>query len=372
MTNTLRPTKVEVDLKKLSHNLDVIKNEVGNRKIMAVVKANAYGHGLVEISKHLEKEGIDYLGVAFIEEALVLREAKIKTPILVLGGLDNDQIDMFLENDITITGSSVEKLEAISTRAKKLNKVAKVHLKVDTGMGRIGVQWNRVEPFFEVAFQLPNISIKGIFSHFVSSSLDLKLTKIQLERFNEALKVLDNYTDRNKLIIHLSNSGGIANQIEDAYFDMVRSGLSLYGYSPISEFQKKLKPIMAFKTKVSYFKVLEKGSTVGYDATYTTKERTRIVTLPVGYADGYARSLSNKGKVIVRNKTYPIAGRICMDQCMADIGPKGEAYNGDDVLLWGDDGKNSIDLWEVSRLADRSIYDMLCSISQRVPRVYTS
>jgi alanine racemase len=279
---------------------------------------------------------------------------------------------MFLENDITITGSSIEKLKAISTRAKKLNKVAKVHLKVDTGMGRIGVQWDRVEPFFKVAFQLPNINIEGIFSHFVSSSLDLKLTKIQLERFNRALKVLDNYTDRNKLIIHLSNSGGIANQIQDAYFDMVRSGLSLYGYSPISEFQKKLKPIMAFKTKVSYFKVLEKGSTVGYDATYTTKERTRIVTLPVGYADGYARSLSNKGKVIVRNKTYPIAGRICMDQCMVDIGPKGEAYNGDDVLLWGDDGKNSIDLWEVSRLADRSIYDMLCSISQRVPRVYTS
>jgi alanine racemase len=372
MTNTLRPTKVEIDLKKLSHNLNVIKNEIGNRKIMAVVKANAYGHGLVEISKHLEKEGIDYLGVAFIEEALVLREAKIKTPILVLGGLDNDQIDMFLGNDITITGSSIEKLKAISARAEKLNRVAKVHLKIDTGMGRIGVQWDRVEPFFETAFQLPNINIEGIFSHFVSSSLDLELTKVQLEKLNEALKVLDNYTDRNRLIIHLSNSGGVANQIENAYFNMVRTGLSLYGYSPIPKFQEKLQPIMTFKTKVSYFKVLEKGSTVGYDATYTTKQKTRIVTLPVGYADGYARSLSNKGRVIIRDKEYPIAGRICMDQCMVDIGSKGEAYNGDDVLLWGNDGKNSINLWEVSKLADRSIYEMLCSISQRVPRVYTS
>jgi alanine racemase len=370
MANTLRPTKVEINLKKLSHNLNVIKDEIGNKKIMAVVKANAYGHGLVEISKHLEKEGIDYLGVAFIEEALVLRKEKIKTPILVLGGLDNDQINMFLENDITITGSSIEKLKAISTRAKKLKKVARVHLKVDTGMGRIGVQWDRVKPFFEVAFQLPNINIEGIFSHFVSSSLDLKLTKVQLERFNEALRVLDNYTDRDRLIIHLSNSGGIANQMENAYFNMIRSGLSLYGYSPISKFQKKLKPIMTFKTKVSFFKVLEKGSTVGYDATYVTKGRTRIVTLPVGYADGYARSLPNKGRVIIRGKEYPIAGRICMDQCMVDIGSNGEAYNGDEVLLWGNDEKNSIDLWEVSKLADRSIYDMLCGISQRVPRVY--
>jgi alanine racemase len=372
MPNTLRPTKVEINLKKLSDNLNVIKNEIGDRKIMAVVKANAYGHGLVEISKHLEKEGIDYLGVAFIEEALILREAKIKTPILVLGGLDNNQIDMFLENDVTITGSSIEKLKAISTRAKKLNSVARVHLKVDTGMGRIGVQWNRIKPFFKIAFQLPNINIEGIFSHFVSSSLDLELTKIQLKRFSKALKVLDNYTDRDKLTIHLSNSGGVANQIKNTSFDMIRSGISLYGYSPIPKFQKELKPIMTFKTKVSYFKVLEKGSTVGYDATYITKERTRIITLPVGYADGYVRSLSNKGRVIIRDKEYPIAGRICMDQCMVDIGPKGEAYNGDDVLLWGNDGKNSIDLWEVSKLADRSIYDMLCGISQRVPRVYTS
>jgi alanine racemase len=372
MTNTLRPTKVEINLKKLSYNLNVVKNEVENRKIMGIVKANAYGHGLVEISKHLETESIDYLGVAFIEEALILREADIKTPILVLGGLDNDQIDIFLENDITITGSSIEKLKAISARAKELNQVAKVHLKVDTGMGRIGVQWDRVKPFFEVAFQLPNIDIEGIFSHFVSSSLDIDLTEKQLKRFNNVLNTLDRYVDREDILIHLSNSGGIANQIEDAYFDMVRSGLSLYGYSPIPKLQKRLNPIMTFKTKVSYFKVLDKDSTVGYDGTYTTKEQTRIVTLPVGYADGYSRSLSNKGRVVIRDKKYTIAGRICMDQCMVDIGPNGKAYNGDDVLLWGSDGKNFIDLWDVSDLANRSIYDMLCGISQRVPRVYMS
>ncbi len=370
MTNILRPTHVEVNLKNLSHNLSVIRERVGKRKVMGIVKANAYGHGLVEISKHLEKENIDYLGVAFIEEAIALRKSDIKTPILVLGGLDNNQIEMFLENDITITGSSIEKLEAISTKAHELNKIAKVHLKIDTGMGRIGVQWNRAEPFIKKAFDLPNIEIEGIFSHFISSSLDLDLTKKQLERFNSVLTIVDKYTDREKLIVHLSNSGAIANNLEDAFFDMVRSGLSLYGYSPIEDFQKKLKPINTFKTKVSYFKVLEKGSTVGYDATYKTKERTRIVTLPLGYADGYARSLSNKGKVIIRDREYPIVGRVCMDQCMVDIGPDGEAYNGDDVLLWGNDDKNNIDLWEVNKTANRSIYDMLCGISQRVPRVY--
>jgi alanine racemase len=370
MTNILRPTRVEVTLSNLSHNLKVIRNTVGNIKVMGVVKANAYGHGLTEISKHLEKENIDYLGVAFIEEAIQLRKSSIKTPILVLGGLDNNQIEMYLENDITITGSSIDKLEAISSKAKSLSRTAKVHLKVDTGMGRIGVQWDRVEPFLKRAFELPNLSIEGIFSHFVSSSLDLDLTRKQIERFNHVLDVLDGYADRKNLIVHLSNSGGVGNSLENSYFDMVRSGLSIYGYSPIDNFQNELKPVMSFKTKISYFKVLERSCTVGYDATYITKKRTRIVTLPVGYADGYARSLSNKGEVIIRGKRYPIVGRICMDQCMVDIGRRGKAYNGDDVLLWGKDGNDGVDLWDVSKLANRSIYDMLCSISQRVPRVY--
>jgi len=369
MTNIIRPTRLEIDLKALDHNVKVIKARTGNRKIMIIIKANAYGHGILKISQHL-KNHVDYFGVAFIEEAIKLRRARIKIPILVLGGLDNKQITMFLENDVTMTGSSIEKLKAISQEAEKLKKKAKVHLKIDTGMGRIGVQWDRVDPFLEKAFTLPNLKIEGIFSHFVNSSSDLHLTKIQIERFNKVLKKLDEYIDRDDILIHLSNSGGIANELKKAYFNMIRSGLSIYGYSPIIKFQKKLIPVMTFKTKVSYFKVLDKGSTIGYDATYTTKEKTRIVTLPVGYADGYARSLSNKGEVIIRGKKYPIAGRICMDQCMVDIGSDGEAYNGDDVLLWGSNGKDKIDLWKVSKLADRSIYDMLCGISQRVPRVY--
>jgi alanine racemase len=370
MTNIVRPTRVEINLSNLKHNLSVVKDIVGNRKVMGVVKANAYGHGLLEISKSLVKIGIDYLAVAFIEEAIQLRKVGIEVPILVLGAINNDQIDMFLENDITFTGSSLEKLEAISIEAKKLNRVAKVHLKIDTGMGRIGVQWDRVEPFLEKAFSLSNLDLEGIYSHFVSSSLDRKTTHLQLNRFNIVLEKVFKYVDKGDIIIHISNSGAVANNLEDAFFDMVRTGLMLYGYSPIKKVQNRLKPVMKFKTKVSYFKVLDKGSTVGYDSTYTTKKKTRIVTLPVGYADGYARSLSNKGRVIIRDKQYPVVGRICMDQCIVDIGPNGEAYNDDDVLLWGSDGKDKIGLWGVSEIANRSIYDMLCGISQRVPRVY--
>lgn len=370
MTNTLRPTRVEINLRNLDANLNAIRELVDNRKIMAIVKANAYGHGLIEISKRLVKDGIDYIGVAFVEEAIRLREKGIETPILVLGAIDNDQIPLFLQHNIEITGSSIEKLEAISKYSKDLGITAKVHLKIDTGMNRIGVQWDRVEEFLQTAFTLPNIKITGIFSHFVSSSFDPEFTKLQLKRFSKVLDIVfSTYAKKKDLLVHLSNSGAIANNLKDAFFDMVRPGLMLYGYSAIESTQKQLKPVMSFKTKVEYFKVIDSGVTVGYDRTYTTKEQTRIVTLPVGYADGYPRSLTNKGKVIIRDKEYTISGRVCMDQSMVDIGMSAEAYNGDDVLLWGKDGDNFIDLWELSNLANRSIYEILCSISQRVPRV---
>ena len=370
MTNTLRPTRVEINLRNLDNNLNVIRKIVGKRKIMAIVKANAYGHGLIEISKRLVKDGIDYIGVAFVEEAIRLREEGIETPILVLGAIDNDQIPLFLQNNIEITGSSIEKLQAISKYAKDLGITANVHLKIDTGMNRIGVQWDRVEEFLQTVFTLPNIKITGIFSHFVSSSLDPEFTKLQLKRFSKVLDIVfSTYAKKEDVLVHLSNSGAIANNLKSAFFDMVRPGLMLYGYSPIKFIQQQLKPVMSFKTKVAYFKVIDGGVTIGYDMTYTTKGQTRVVTLPVGYADGYPRSLSNKGTVIISNKEYIISGRVCMDQSMVDIGMSAEAYNGDDVLLWGREGNNFIDLWEVSRLADRSIYEILCSVSQRVPRV---
>ena len=360
-----RPTRAEIYLKNLDNNISVIRKIVGKRKILGIVKANAYGHGLVEISKRLQKLKVDYLGVAYIEEGIYLRENGIKTPILVLGAVENSQISLYLKHNIDITGSSIEKLEYISKQAKRLKKIAKVHLKIDTGMGRIGVQWDRKEEYIKKAYSLPNIEIVGIFSHFADSYCDKKYTKLQLERFN---KVLEYIKENYKLppLIHLANSGAISRNLTNSFLTMVRPGIMMYGYSLNKRLQKKLKPVMHFKTKVLYFKVLEKGNSVGYARTYTTKRKERIVTLPVGYADGYPRSLSNKGIVYLNKYKYPVVGRICMDQCMVSIGPKGEAYVGDEVELWGE----KIKLQDVSKRSEHSMWDLLSNVTERVPRKY--
>jgi alanine racemase len=357
-----RPTRVEISLSNLENNISVIRNLVGNTKIMGIVKANAYGHGLVEISKQLQTLNIDYLGVAYIEEAIYLRENGITLPILVLGAIDNSQIELFLKYDIDITGSSIEKLEHISNIAKDLNIKAKVHLKIDTGMGRIGVQWDRKEEFIDKAFTLPNLNIVGIFSHFADSTKDMEYTNEQLRRFNTVLEYVDEKYKRPSLV-HFANSGAISNNIKDSFFDVVRPGLLMYGYSYNPEIQKLLKPVMAFKTKVAYFKVLDENVSVGYDRTYFTKEMTRIVTIPVGYADGYPK---NNGNVYINGKKYPVVGRVCMDQAMVDIGSNGEAYVGDDVELWGE----NISLFDVAKATGRSLHELISNVGERVPRIY--
>ena len=360
-----RPTRAEIHLSNLEDNISVIKDIIGSRKILGIVKANAYGHGLVEISQKLEELKLDYLGVAYIEEALWLREKGIKIPILVLGAIDNNQISLFLQNDIDITGSSIEKLENISIAAQKLNVKARVHLKIDTGMGRIGVQWDRKEQFLKKAFSLPNIEIVGIFSHFADSYDNPSFTDLQLERFNTVLEYVKKYFSLPPLI-HLANSGAISRKLEESFFTMVRPGIMMYGYSLNKDIQNLLKPMMQFKTKVLYFKVLQKGSPVGYANTYITKSQERIITLPVGYADGYPRSLSNRGIILLNGKEYPVIGRICMDQCMASLGIDGEGYVGDEVELWGD----RISLHDVSKRSERSMWDLLSNVTERVPRKY--
>lgn len=362
-----RPTKAVINISNLENNLTVAKSLIGKRKIMGVVKANAYGHGLVQISKTLEN-GVDYLGVAYIEEALILRKNGVKSPILVLGAIHKVQIDDYILNDIEITGSSLEKIAAISKRAKALRKKAKIHIKIDTGMGRIGVQWDRVERFLKELFEsdlLESIDIAGIYTHFSSADTDKRFTKKQNERFKKVLASFSKYINTKNLLIHTANSSTVANYSEDFFNDMARVGLLLYGYSDNSRVQKKLKPVMSFKTVISYFKVLEKDCPIGYNQTHITKKRTRIVTLPVGYADGYPIELSNSGSVFLNNEVYPIVGKVCMDQCMVDIG-SGEAYVGDEVELFGE----NISLWDLCEGSIISPYTLLTGISERVPRVY--
>lgn len=367
-----RPTRAEIHLKNIDNNVKIIKKVIGEKKILGIVKANAYGHGLVEISKRLQELKLDYLGVAYIEEAVYLRKHGIKTPILVLGAVDSTQLNLYLKYNIDISGSSIEKLESISKKAKRLGKIAKIHLKIDTGMGRIGVQWDRKEEFIKKAYTLPNLEIVGIFSHFADSYDDPRYTSTQLKRFNTVLKYIKTHYKLPPLI-HFANSGAISRNLKSSFFTMVRPGLMLYGYSLNKTLQKKLKPVMHFKTKVLFFKVLTKGNSIGYARTYFTKKDERIVTLPVGYADGYPRSLSNSGFVYINNPKYkqrkhifPVVGRICMDQIMVDLGENGTAYVNDEVELWGE----NIKLWNVSKWSGHSMWDLLSNVSERVPRKY--
>jgi alanine racemase len=370
-----RPTRAEISFENLRNNLSIVRSFIHTDvKIMAMVKANAYGHGIYEISNELLKQGVDYLGVAFLEEGVYLRKCGITAPILVLGAINTDQIADFIKNDIEITSSSLDKSIAIATVAKEMGKVAAVHLKIDTGMERIGTHWYNAERFIEKSFDLESLNIKGICSHFAKAETDAEFTSQQLNRFESVLTSMEKKRILPKLV-HTANSAAIMNY-KNSHYTMVRPGIMLYGYNPMGYRPdalfsgKKLKPVMMLKTKVAYFKVVPAETGISYGHTYKTKNQTRIVTLPVGYGDGYFRQLSNKGEVIIRGKKYPVVGTVCMDQCMVDIGMEGTAYNGDDGLLFGEMGDSVIPLEFLCEKVGTVTYEFLCGITSRVPRVY--
>lgn len=370
-----RPTRAEISLSKLRNNFDIVKALVGSDvKIMAMVKSNAYGHGIRTVSEEFLKAGAHYLGVAYLEEAVYLRKSGITAPILVCGAINTGQIPDFLKNDIEITSSSIDKSSAISAAALSAEKTARIHLKIDTGMERIGVHWYNAEKFINHAFELPGIEVHGIFSHLAKADSDEEFTNSQIKRFNEVVE----YMDRNNILpplVHIANSPAILSNT-DSHFNMVRPGIMLYGYNPLGYYPdmayagKKLMPAMSLKTKVSYFKVCPANTGISYGHTYFTKEQTRIATLPVGYGDGYNRLLSNTGNVVIRGEKYPVAGTICMDQIMIDIGPDGTAYNGDDVLLFGEMDGYEIPLEDLCDKVGTITYEFLCNIGSRVPKIY--
>jgi alanine racemase len=367
---TLRPTIVEVDCAALRHNFQAVRSLCGDAKILATVKANAYGHGLIPVAKKLLEFGAYGLGVAFLEEGIALRKAGITAPILVLGGIIGNQIEHFLNFDLMITASSVWKLQQIEETAQQLNTRAKVHLKIDTGMERIGVHYYNARELFEAATRCTHCDLEGVFSHLAAShSADPSFTKLQLQRFNEALQFFPD-NDLPMPPRHIANSGAIL-QHPDTAFEMVRPGIMLYGVYPDAECQKTvpLKPVLSFKTRVVYFKVVPPNTPVGYDGAWTAPQQTRIVTLPVGYGDGFRRGLSNKGHVLINGKRYPIVGRVSMDQTMVNIGWD-SAYNNDEVVLIGHQGSERISVEEMAEILDTSPYEILTGINTRVPRQY--
>lgn len=368
----LRPTIIEVDLDALRYNLARIRARVGDARIMATVKANAYGHGLVRTAKELLRSGADELGVAFLEEGIALRRAGVTAPILVLGGIIGNQIAHFLEYDLQITASSVFKLRQIEETAGAMGRRASVHIKIDTGMGRIGIRPENAAQLFDATREAKHVDLRGVYSHFASShDPDRRVTRQQLERFMETLE----YFPAHGLPMpprHIANSGAIL-QHPDAILDTVRPGIMCYGVYPGPEVEKSvdLRPVLSMKTRVVYFKVVLAGASIGYDHTWTAERDTRVVTLPVGYGDGYPRSLSNRASVLINGRRYPVAGRISMDQCMVDIGSD-SAYNGDEVVLIGRQGDACIAVEELAEYCGTIPYEILTMINTRVPRKYCS
>jgi alanine racemase len=366
----VRPTLVEVDLDHLSDNFFAIQQVVEPARVMAILKANAYGHGLVPTARLMQTLGADYLGVAVLEEGLLLREAGITTPILVLGGILGNQVPFFLEHDLAITASSVEKLEQIEAAACHMGVIARVHLKIDTGMERIGVHYYNAESLLDTSLKCRCIKVEGIFSHFANADLpDLSHAHLQLERFQEVLS----FYERRSLptpLRHMANSAAIL-QIPHSDFDMVRPGLLLYGVYPTQAIPHRVEvhPALTWKSHVVYFKVIKPGHPVGYGSAWETDHMVRAVTVPVGYGDGYFRSMSGVAEVIVRGRRYPVVGHISMDQIVVNI-EWDSAYNDDEVLLIGESGDASITVAELAEWAGTIPYEILTNINTRVPRLY--
>lgn len=364
-------TYLKIDLNKLEHNFNCVRNKLpSNIKILGVIKANAYGHGAVEIGKFLDGK-CDFFGVACIEEAVELKKAEIKTPILILGRVFPFDIETAVKYDVRIPIFSYDDAVALSNEAVKQGKNMPFHFCIDTGMSRIGFQVSEESAdICKSITELPNIFAEGLFSHFATADeKDLSKAVEQRNKYKKFCKML---SDRGIEIPikHLNNSAGIMNF--DEYFDMCRMGIITYGLYPSDEVNKDildLEPIMSWHSKISHIKELEPNREISYGGTFKTDRVTKVATVPVGYADGFPRCLSNKGKVIINGKYAKILGRVCMDQFMVDVSDI-ECNINDEVVLFGTQKNAHISLEELANSAYSFNYELPCRIPIRVNRVY--
>lgn len=369
--DVVRPTVAEIDLNRITENYRAIQTAVSPASIMPILKANAYGHGLVEIARHVVSLGAPYLGVAFLEEGILLRQAGITAPILVLGGILGNQVPTFLKYDLTLTASSVEKLTQVEEAAAAMGVIGKVHLKIDTGMERIGVHYYSAHSLLETAVRCRHCQVEGIYSHFANAdSAGLTSAKLQLERFNKVLALYEKNGWPRPPLRHMANSGAIL-QLPGSHFDMVRAGILLYGVYPSAKASRTIavKPALTWKSRVVYFKVVQPGHPISYGSTWQSDHMIRVVTIPVGYGDGYFRRMSGKAHVIIRGQKFPVVGRICMDQMMVNI-EWNSAYNDDEVVLIGEMDGEMIRCEDLARWAGTIPYEVLTNINTRVPRRY--
>ncbi|MGA7195272.1 MAG: alanine racemase [Anaerolineales bacterium] len=362
----MRPTYLEVNLPQLKQNLENIRAHVAPAKVMTVLKANAYGHGVDGVAPYIAPY-TDYIGVAIVEEGIHLRELGIDKPILVMGGTLLEQVAPFAQYDLTLAASSIELLDVAEQAARTAMKKLKVHLKIDTGMERTGVHEYEAETFIEKSLTCSHLDIEGIFTHFANSeSNDLTHAKLQLERFQEVLNIYEKRSVPPPLIRHAANSGAIL-QLPESHFDMVRPGVMFYGVYPGREVRKtiEVKPALTWHSCIVYSKITLPGRPVSYGSLWQSEVPTRIVTIPCGYADGYFRRMTNRAQVIINGKRYPQVGRICMDQFMVNVGDD-DAKVGDEVILLGD----GITAEDFADWTGTNEYEVMTNISARVPRVF--
>ncbi|MFN8672060.1 MAG: alanine racemase [Candidatus Sericytochromatia bacterium] len=359
---------LEIDLTKYKHNIFYLRSLLPkNTKVMQVVKADAYGHGAIEISEIAEKIGIDFLGVANIAEGKILRENNIKLPILILGSIFDNQIEYAIKHDLQITITSLDSLEHILAIAKDSNKLINSHLKIDTGMGRVGILSTDLELALTKIKESKNIVLKGVMTHFAESEkIASDFTNKQLELFNNCIEKIRAY-GFSDFIIHCANSSAVLVQ-PNSYFNMVRLGISSYGIGdPIDN---NLKQIIKLRTRIINIKKLPPNHSIGYRRTFFTKKESFIAILPVGYADGVPRILSNNQDVLINGKRYPICGNISMDQLTVDITNNPEIKIGDEAILLGESQNEKITVEEWANKAYRITYEILCGFGNRLPRKY--
>lgn len=373
MFRYIRPVWAEINLDNLANNMKEIRNVSKSKEIIAVVKADAYGHGAVDIAHTLLQNGATRLAVAVISEAKELRRSGIKCPIMILGFTPQSMICDLIKYDIEQTIFSYEMASQMSAFAVKENKKIKVHIAVDTGMGRIGFlpEEKYADEVYKIS-ELPNIIIEGLFSHFsTADEKDKAYTNYQFDRFNFFYDMLEK-RGVSINIRHIANSAAIT-EMPETHFEAVRPGIILYGYYPSDEVIKErinLKPVMCVKTNIVHIKELDKGEYISYGRKYKTEGKTIIATLPVGYADGYSRLLYGKAKVIINGKFAPVVGRICMDQCMIDITQIDNVKNGQEVVLLGESNGIKYNADDMAEDLGTINYEILCMVSKRVPRVY--
>jgi len=370
-----RATRAEIDLRAFRHNLQNLRNYLAPQtQIMAVVKADAYGHGAVPCARIAVASGADYLGAGVIEEGIELRKSGINTPILILGSIFANEVEDLVYYDLATILCNLPLAQALSKEGRKQNKIVSVHIKLDTGMNRLGVSPKYSTTLLDQIHNLPNLKVEGISTHFSSAdNEDISITQVQIEKFRTTLAKLKNVP-----IVHCANTSALF-RIPESHFNMVRPGLILYGSLPSPSLNKVLsqkgnhfQPVMQWKSQIILIKPISKGQPISYSGSFITRQNSLVATLPIGYADGLHRSLSNKIDVLIRGKRAPQIGNICMDMTLIDVTKIQGVEEGDEVVLFGEQEGQVIQVEEMAIKGETIPYEILCNVGKRVPRIYNN